>query len=197
MSEQNITPCIVRETARGIEYVRIEDELYLTREIFLTDRVSSATMNSLLKQIMYLSRKAPEEEITIYINSPGGDVPSGLAIYDLLHMTKTPIRTVCVGKAASMAAILFLAGDKREMLPHSQIMIHDPSLNASLQGMKPAEMSRELSSLKKVQKILCEAICEATGKSMQSVRSKTKKDSFFDADEAIAYGLATAIIEEV
>ncbi len=191
-------PGILRETARGIDCIRIEDELMSRREIFLTDEVNAGSMNSLLKQMMYLCRDDPEKEITLYINSPGGEVTSGFAVYDYLILTRTPIRTVCVGQAASMAAILFLAGDRREMLPHSELMIHDPApAGGSLQGMKPAELAERLDRLKTTQKALWEAIARATGLPPEEIRSKTEKDSWFSAEEAVACGLATAIVDRV
>lgn len=191
-------PGILRESARGIDHIRLEDDLMQMREIFLTDAVDAFSMNSLLKQLMYLNRTSPNEEITLYINSPGGEVNSGLAVYDYMKMMQAPLRTVCVGTAASMGAILFLAGDKREMFPHSQVMIHDPAPSGgSMAGMKPNEMAEQLKSLKKVQKIICEMISETTGKPLKEVQAKTRKDSFFDAKEAIEFGLATTITETI
>ena len=190
------TPYIIKETARGLERISIEDEMLTSREIFLTSPVDAASMNSVMKQLMYLNKSSPDEEITLYINSPGGEVTSGLAVYDYIRMMKAPVRTVCTGLAASMGAILFLAGDKREMLPHTQIMIHDPSFgNASISGAKPAQIAEQLTSLKKTQKTLCDIIAEVTGKSLKAVQSKTRKDSFFGAEEALDYGLATKIID--
>lgn len=187
-------PCVIRESARGFERTEIEDELFKAREIFLTEEVNPHTMSEIIKQIMYLSRDDPNKEITIYINSPGGEVQSGLAVYDFLKTLNTPIHTVCIGIAASMGAILFLAGDRREMLPHSQIMIHDPSMGqGNMQGVKPAEMEESLKSLQKTQSVLCDIISETTGKSLTEVRKKTRKDSYFDADEAVKFGLATEI----
>lgn len=194
----NQTPLIIKETARGLQSVRIEDELLKSREIFLVEPVTSDSMNSLMKQLMFLNKEDPDKEITLYINSPGGEVTSGLAVYDYMKMMKAPIRTVCTGMAASMGSILFLAGDKREMLPHTEIMIHDPSYgNASMSGAKPAEIAEHLTALKKTQKVLCEIIAEATGKSLKSVRSKTRRDSFFKAEEALEFGLATRIIDSL
>ncbi|MCH5190208.1 MAG: ClpP family protease [Oscillospiraceae bacterium] len=194
----NLTPNIIKETSRGIDCIRLEDELLKSREIFLTETVNAETMDGLLKQLMYLNKEAPEEEITLYINSPGGEVRSGIAVYDYMKMMQAPIRTVCIGTAASMGAILFLAGDRREMLPHSQLMIHDPAPGGgSMQGMKPAQMEEHLKSLKKVQKVLCEIISETTGRSLEEVQNITQNDSYFDAEEAIEFGLATSIIKNI
>ena len=192
-----VTPNILKETARGIDCIRIEDELLKSREIFLTDAVDAESMNSLFKQLLFLVRDDPTGEITLYINSPGGEVRSGLAVYDFRKMVRTPIRTVCVGTAASMGAILFLAGTKREMLPHAQLMIHDPAPGGgSMEGMKPAQMAERLKSLQKVQTVLCDLIAETTGHTSEEVQALTCNDTYFDAKEAVAFGLATAIATE-
>ena len=193
----NLTPNIIKETSRGIDCIRIEDELLKSREVFLTEAVDADTMNSLFKQLMYLNRESPEEEITLYINSPGGEVRSGLAVYDYLQLMPAPLRTVCIGTAASMGAILFLAGDRREMLPHSQLMIHDPAPGGSMQGMKPEQLEENLKSLKKVQEVLCGIISEKTGKSVKEIQKTTRKDTYFDAAEALNFGLATEITERI
>lgn len=192
------TPHIIKEGANGTFCVNIEDELLKSREIFLTDDVDADSMNSLIKQLMYLHKTDPDSEITLYINSPGGEVQSGLAAYDFMKLIRTPIRTVCIGTAASMGAILFLAGDRRVMMPNSRIMIHDPAPGGgSMAGMKPAEMEEQLTNLKKAQKVTCDIIAKTTGRSDKDVRSKTRKDSYFNADEAIAFGLATEILTEL
>lgn len=146
---------ILRETVRGIEVVQIEDELLKNREIFLVDDVNPESSNELLKQLMYLEKEDCTKEITLYINSPGGEVISGLAVYDYISIMKAPVRTVCIGSAASMGAILFLAGRKREMLPHTRIMIHDPSYrNRDFSGYKPHEIQYELDKLNKTRENL-------------------------------------------
>ena len=195
MSLFSNSPCVLRETAGGLERIAIEDEMLKSREIFLTGEVTADSMNSLLKQLMFLNRESPDEEITLYVNSPGGSVDSGLPVYDYIKSMSAPIKTVCVGLAASMGAILFLAAGKREMLPHARLMIHDPSHGAgSLAGMKPAQLGEQLAALKKVQKELCDAIVEATGQSEKWVLNKTKTDTYFTAEEAVKNGLATKII---
>lgn len=192
------TPNIIKESSRGYDLVCIEDELLQSREVFLTSGVDSASMDSLIKQLMYLYREDPEKEITLYINSLGGEVQSGLAVYDFMKLIKAPIRTVCIGTAASMGAILFLAGDRRSMMPNSRVMIHDPAPGGgSLSGMKPAAIEEKLAELKKTQKITVDIIKRTTGKTEKAVRSKTRKDSFFDAKEAVEFGLATDIIDSL
>ncbi|MCM1059115.1 MAG: ATP-dependent Clp protease proteolytic subunit [Eubacterium sp.] len=185
----------IKETVRGIDLVPIEDVLLEDRQVFLTDEVNAASANALIEQLMYLDSKN-SGEITLYINSPGGEVMSGLAIYDFIKIMKSPVKTVCIGDAASMAAIIFLAGEKREMLPHSRILIHDPAYgHLDVSGKKPHEIQRGVDSLNKVRETLAEIIAEKTGKSLDEIYEITAEDHFFTAEEAIEFGLATSIFK--
>lgn len=187
---------IIKETVRGIDIVDLEDELLQSREIFLTGGVDANTTNELIKQLMYLEREDDEAEITLYINSPGGEVTSGLAVYDYMTLIKAPIRTVSIGTAASMGALLFLAGDKRQMLPHTRIMIHDPSYsNADMSGKKPHEIQHELDKLNETRQIIAQIISEKTGKTLEEVYEVTANDTYYNAEEALKFGLATEIID--
>lgn len=189
---------ILMETVRGINAVSIEDKLFEEREIFLVDQVNAETTNQLIKQLMYLERTDNTKEVTLYINSPGGDVVSGLAVYDFLTLMKSPIRTVCIGTAASMGAILFLAGDKREMLPHTRLMVHDPSYNHNdIGGRKPHEIQHELDKLNEVREALARIIADKTGKSLEDVYKVTSEDTYYNAKEAIDFGLATSLIKKL
>lgn len=189
---------ILKETVRGTDCIRIEDDLLSKREIFLTEEVNAATSNELLKQLMYLEGQDTTQEITIYINSPGGEVISGLAVYDFISLMRSPVRTVCTGTAASMGAILFLAGKKREMLPHTRLMIHDPSFSGgSIGGKKSHEIRHELEKLDEVRTALAEIIAEKTGKSIEEIYNVTSDDTFYSAKEAIEFGLATGIMKGV
>ena len=188
-------PNILRETVNGLRAVAIEDELLMKREIFLTTEVNSASMNRLMLQIMFLEREDSKKEIKLYINSPGGEVISGLAMYDCLSMIKAPLTTICIGTASSMGAILFLAGKKRLMLPHSWLMIHDPSYGTNdIGGKKPHEIQQELDQLNETKDILAGIIADKIGKSMEEVCAVTEKDSFFSAEQAIDFGLATGML---
>jgi len=187
---------LIKESARGIEVVRIEDELLLSREIFFVDGVDKESSNELLKQLMYLERQDNTKEIKIYINSPGGEVMSGLAVYDFISLMKAPVTTVCIGTAASMGAILFLAGQKRQMLPHTRLMIHDPSFaRAEFGGRKPHEIQHELDKLNETRESLARIISEKTGKTLEEVYEVTADDTYYSAEEAIEFGLATEIIK--
>ena len=189
---------ILKETVRGTDCIKIEDELLSRREIFLTEEVNPETSNELIKQLMYLERQDSGKEITLYINSPGGEVISGLAVYDLISLMKSPVRTVCTGTAASMGAILFLAGKKREMLPHTRLMIHDPSFGGgSIGGKKSHELRHELEKLDEVRESLAKIIAEKTGRPLEEIYDVTSDDTFYSAEEAITFGLATGIMKGV
>ncbi|MBE5894216.1 MAG: ATP-dependent Clp protease proteolytic subunit [Lachnospiraceae bacterium] len=191
-------PNLIKESVRGLESLTPEDLLFTNREIFLTTGIDSSTSNELIKQLMILEKINPQEEITIYINSPGGEVVSGLAVYDYIELMKAPVRTVCIGTAASMGAILFLAGDKREMLPHTRLMIHDPAYSGGdMAGKKPHELQQYVDKLKQSQKIIAEIIAHKTGKTLEEVYEKTKEDSYFNAEEAMEYGLATGVVNSL
>ncbi|MGN1136581.1 MAG: ClpP family protease [Oscillospiraceae bacterium] len=189
---------ILKETVRGIDCIRLEDEFLKDREIFLTEEVNARTSNELIKQLMYLERQDSESEVTIYINSPGGEVISGLAVYDYIGMMKAPVRTVCIGTAASMGAILFLAGAKRQMFPHTRLMIHDPSYSHNdIGGRKPHEIQHELDKLNETREALARIISEKTGRSIDEIYKVTADDTFYSAQEAIDFGLATEILKGV
>ena len=191
-------PAIIKETSRGYDTLAIDNVLLTSRRLFFTEEVDNVSCDSLLKSLIALNDEDPDAEITLFINSPGGDVYSGLAVFDYIRTMSAPLTTVCVGTAASMGALLFLAGNKaRRMMPHSQIMIHDPSFGGgSLAGKKPHEIERIANDLKKTRDILGEIIAEVTGKTMKQILRVTKEDSFFNAEEAIRFGLATEIIEK-
>ena len=186
---------ILRETVRGTELIPLEDMLLEESEIFLVDEITPKSANNLIQKLMYLDQK-DLDEITIYINSPGGEVISGLAIYDYIKIMQSPVRTVCIGDAASMGAIIFLAGEKREMLPHTRILIHDPSYgHLDVSGKKPHEIQRGVDSLNKVRETLAEIIAEKTGKDINNIYKITAEDNYFTAEEAINFGLATNIFK--
>ncbi|MCM1330551.1 MAG: ATP-dependent Clp protease proteolytic subunit [Ruminococcus sp.] len=183
----------IKESVRGTDLVPIEDALLAENKIFLTSEINAVSADKLIKQLMHLDSQK-SDEITLYINSPGGEVMSGLAVYDFIKIMKSSVKTVCIGDAASMAAIIFLAGSRREMLPHSRILIHDPAYgHLDVSGKKPHEIQRGVDSLNKVRETLAEIIAEKTGKSLDEIYEITAEDHYFTANEAIEFGLATAI----
>lgn len=186
---------ILKPSVRGTDLIPIEDMLLEESELFLVGEINSDTASKLIQKLMYLDQN-DLEEITLYINSPGGEVMSGLAVYDYIKIMKSPVRTVTIGDAASMGAIIFLAGEKREMLPHTRILIHDPSYgHLDVSGKKPHEIQRGVDSLNKIRETLAEIISEKTNKSLDEIYSITAEDNYFTAEEAINFGLATGIFK--
>ena len=188
---------VIKESVRGTELIPVEDMLFCQNKIFLVEEVNVETTNRLMKQLMYLENSGSTDEITLYINSPGGDVVSGLALYDYIKIMQRTVNTVCTGTAASMGAILFLAGEKRSMLPHTRLMIHDPSFgNGDFSGQKPHEIQRHLDKLNESRSTLAQIISEKTGKTLEEIYTVTADDTYYNAEEAIAFGLATDIYTE-
>ena len=190
------TPSTLRETSSGLAAFHIEDEMLSRREILCVCEINSQTVNSLIIQLLHLENENPNAEITMYINSPGGEVDSGLALYDVMQGISCPIKTVCCGLAASMGSILFMCGNNRLMLPHSKVMIHDPRTSGNVGGtaLDIMERSRDIMNTRKA---LAEIIAKHTGRTIEEVYEKTQKDSFFSATEAIEFGLADAVIDRI
>lgn len=189
-------PGVLRETSEGLNRIEIQDILFQRREIQCTGSITTESASVLSLQLRYLQQEAPGQEITLFINSPGGEVDSGLAIYDTMRAIGCPIRTVCTGTAASMAAILFLSGDKREMLPHSKVMIHDPLIPGGVGG-SALTVDAVARNLMQARQTIADIIARHTGKTLEEVLAKTASDSYFDAQEAIDWGLADRIIHQL
>ena len=186
----------IKESAKGFDTLGVAETLLSQRRIFLTEPVTETSCHVLIQQLMFLESESQTDEITMYINSPGGLLHDGLAVYDAMRMLKAPLRTVCIGTAASMGSILFLGADKREMLPHTRIMIHDPFYGSgNFSGMKPHELQQQVDELNKVREQTGLIIAERTGHTLEEIYEKTCKDSFFSAEEAIKFGLATGIAD--
>ena len=183
---------IIRESSHGYDLIPIQDEMLSHREVELVGEVDAASVNALVRQLRYLQRQDPEGQITLFINSPGGSVDSGMALYDVMQAVSCPIRTVCVGLAASMAALLFVSGNRRDMLPHSRIMIHDPLIVQT--GGSALKLKAVSDDLMETRQIIARVISEPSGKSLEEVLAKTATDSYFRAEEALEFGLADHII---
>ena len=189
-------PEIIRESANGIRLIPIQDEMLQRREIECIGDITQNSVYGLILQLRHLQHEDPGAEITIYINSPGGEVQSGLALYDVMQAVSCPIRTVCVGRAASMAALLFIAGDRREMLTHARVMIHDPLIAGGIGG-SALTVDAVAKDLMKTRQTSAEIIAKHSGHSIDEVYEMTAKDTYFDADEAVAWGLADRIITTI
>ena len=190
------TPMIVRETSSGYFRYSIAEDMLAKREIECVGEITPDSAYALARQLRWLEREDGSAEITMLISSPGGDVQSGLALYDVMKSLSCPVRTVCLGTAASMAAILFAAGSRREILPHGRVMIHDPLISGGTGG-SALQMQAVSDRLLKSRKELCTILAECTGKSLQQIYRKTCKDTYFDAKSAVAFGLADCIIEKI
>ena len=183
---------IIRESSCGYHLIPIQDEMLSHREVELVGEVDADSANALIRQLRYLQREDPGAWVTLYINSPGGSVDSGMALYDVMQAVSCPIRTVCVGLAASMAALLFVSGAERGMLPHSRLMIHDPLIVQT--GGSALKLKAVSDDLMETRQIIARVIAGHSGKSMEEILAKTASDSYFRAQEAMEFGLADHII---
>lgn len=189
-----ITPNIIKETCEGTACIPLRDALFRRREIYCTGEIDAETANGIIVQLHFLALEDPEKEITLYINSPGGEVSSGLAVYDAMQAVSCPVKTVCIGMAASMAALLFAAGARREMLPHGRVLIHDPLIPGNLAG-SALKIDSVAKDLMQTRETVGRILAEHTGHSLDEVLEKTATDCYFSAPEAVAWGLADCIID--
>ena len=180
------------ETSRGLQAVPLTDILFQRRVIYFVEEVDRESCRDLNIQLRFLESAAPGQPITLYIDSPGGNVDSGLAVYDTIRMLKSPVTTVAAGMAASMGSLIFLAGEKRIMLPHARLLFHDPYIPSGTSG-KPLILQEELEKLMKMREQTAKIIAERLHKPLEWVYDKTKSDYIMDAQEALACGAATAI----
>ena len=183
---------IIRESSYGYHLIPIQDEMLSHREVELVGEVDADAVNALIRQLRYLQCEDPAAPITLYINSPGGSVDSGMALYDVMQALSCPVRTVCVGLAASMAALLFISGAERDMLPHSRLMIHDPLIAQT--GGSALRLKAISDDLMETRQIVAGVIAEHSDKSMEEILAKTANDSYFRAEQAVEFGLADHII---
>ena len=189
-------PAVIQETSEGTARIPIADMMFQRREIWLTGEITSEVADAVIAQILHLDAEDPTSEITLYINSPGGSVTAGLAIYDVMQAVTANIRTVCVGTAASMAAVLFASGDRRGILRHGEVMIHDPLVSGGISGSALAVQDKSDRLMAK-RKVLSGILAQHTGKNIKQIYKVTAKDTYFGAEEAVAFGLADAVIEKM
>ena len=183
-----LIPMVVDQTANGERSYDIYSRLLEDRIIFLSGEINDQVANSIVAQLIYLEGKNPDKDIFLYINSPGGSVSAGLAIYDTMNYIKCDVSTTCVGLAASMGAFLLSSGakGKRFALPNAEIMIHQPLGGAQGQASDIEIQAKQIQKIKaKINKI----ISENTGKAIEQVEKDTDRDHYMSAEEALAYGL--------
>lgn len=190
-----LVPYVVEQTNRGERSYDIFSRLLNDRIIVLSDEVNDATASLVVAQLLYLEAQDPEKDISLYINSPGGSVTAGFAIYDTMQYIKCDVSTICMGMAASMGAFLLSAGakGKRYALPNSDIMIHQPSGGAQGQATEIEITAKHILKTKaKLNKILA----ENTGKPVGVIAQDTERDNFMSAEEALEYGLIDKVISK-
>ena len=197
MSISVYPPQIIEETNLGIQRFDIRDAMLASRELELSGPVDSESVAVIIRGILYLQKVDAAAPITLFINSPGGEVSSGLALYDVMQAASCPIRTVCLGLAASMAALLFIAGDTRDMLPHSRVMIHDPLIGGAGVGGSALSVKARADDLMSIRDITAQVIAEHTGMPLERVFELTARDTYFEAEEAVAAHLADRVIREL
>ena len=187
-----LIPMVVEQTDRGERSYDIYSKLLEERIIFITGEINDALANTVVAQLLYLEAKDATKDIDVYINSPGGSVTAGLAIYDTMNFIKCGVSTICIGMAASMAAFLLSSGEKgkRYALPSSEIMIHQPLGGAQGQA---SDIAIQAEHILKIKKNLNEFLAKNTGKPYEEVEKDTDRDNYLSAEEALEYGLIDKI----
>ncbi len=186
-------PYVIEQSSRGERSYDIYSRLLKDRIIFLGSAVDDTVANLIIAQMLFLEADDPKKDISFYINSPGGSITSGMAIYDTMNYIKCSVSTICVGLAASMGAFLLAAGakEKRFALPNSEIMIHQPS--GGTQG-QATDIEIQAKRILRMKENLNQILAERTGKSIKQINLDTERDHFLNADEAQAYGLIDKVI---
>ena len=188
-------PYVVEQTGKGERTYDIYSRLLLDRIVFISGEVNDEMANAVCAQLLFLQSQDPKKEVSVYINSPGGSVTAGLAIYDTMQFVKCPVATYCIGQAASMGAVLLTAGEKgrRFALPNSRIMIHQPWGGAEGKASDIEITAKEILRLKER---LNHILADHSGKSYEDVVRDTDRDYFMSAEEAAAYGLIDRVVSQ-
>jgi ATP-dependent Clp protease protease subunit len=190
----NLVPMVVEQTARGERAFDIYSRLLKERIIFLTGPVYDAVASLICAQLLFLESENPNKDIAFYINSPGGVVTAGMAIYDTMQYIRSPVSTVCIGQAASMGSLLLAAGapGKRYALPNARIMVHQPSGGAQGQATDIEIQAREILATRAR---LNDIYVKHTGQSLETIQNTLERDRFMSAEEARAFGLVDQVVE--
>jgi len=190
-----LIPIVIEQSSRGERAYDIYSRLLKDRIIFIGEQVQDSMANTIIAQMLFLESEDPDKDINIYINSPGGSVTAGLAIYDTMQYIRPDIATICMGQATSMGALLLAAGakGKRYALPHARVMIHQPLGGAQGQA---TDIDIQAKEIMKIKELLHKILVKHTGQSMEKIRQDTERDYFMDAEEAMRYGIVDRIITE-
>lgn len=193
LAKDALVPMVVEQTNRGERSYDIFSRLLNDRIIFLSDEVNDTTASLVVAQMLFLEAQDPDKDISFYINSPGGSVTAGMAIYDTMQYIKCDVSTICIGMAASMGAFLLSSGakGKRLALPHSEVMIHQPLGGARGQA---TDIKIQAEQILKTKATLNQILAENTGKSLEIIERDTDRDNYMTAQEALEYGLIDKIV---
>jgi len=189
----NLVPMVIEQTPRGERSYDIYSRLLKERVIFIVGQVEDHMANLIVAQLLFLESENPDKDISIYINSPGGSVTAGLAIYDTMQFIKPDISTLCIGQAASMGAVLLAAGEKgkRYSLPHSRVMIHQPL--GGYQG-QATDIEIHTKEILKIREQLNQLLANHSGQSIDTIGNDTERDNFMSAEMAVDYGLIDEVL---
>lgn len=190
----NYVPIVVEQTARGERSYDIYSRLLKDRIVFLGGPIDDNVANIVIAQLLFLEAESPDKDIHIYVNSPGGVVTAGLAIYDTMQYIKPDVSTICVGSAASMGAVLLASGatGKRYALPHSRVMIHQPL--GGVQG-QATEIEIHAREILRMREELNNILARHTGRTLDEINNDTERDHFLSAEEALKYGLVDEVLD--
>lgn len=196
MNSMALVPMVVEQTNRGERSYDIYSRLLEDRIIFLADQVTDATASLVVAQLLYLEAKDPDKDIQLYIDSPGGSITAGMAIYDTIQYIKCDVSTICIGMAASMGAFLLAAGEKgkRFALPNSEVMIHQPLIAGGGLSGQTTDIKIYTDHLVNTKKKMNEILAERTGQTYEKLCEDTERDNFMTAQEAKEYGLIDEVI---
>jgi ATP-dependent Clp protease, protease subunit len=191
----NLVPIVVEQTARGERSYDIYSRLLKERVVFIVGAIDDYVANLVVAQLLFLESENPDKDISLYINSPGGSVTSGLSIYDTMQFVKPDVSTICVGQAASMGSLLLAGGakGKRHCLPHSRIMIHQPLGGVQGQATDIDIHAREILYLRER---LNDIMAKHTGQTIERIQQDTERDRFMSGAEAVKYGLIDSVLEQ-
>lgn len=191
----NYVPYVVEQTGQGERTYDIYSRLLKDRIIFIDEEISEHTASVVVAQLLFLEAQDPDKDINVYINSPGGMVTAGLAIYDTMQLVRPDVSTICVGLAASMGAFLLAAGakGKRYVLPNAEVMIHQPL--GGVQG-QASDIKINADHMMSVKEKLNRILAEKTGQSLKTIEKDTDRDNYMTAEEAVKYGLVDKVIEK-
>jgi ATP-dependent Clp protease protease subunit len=190
-----LIPIVIEQSSRGERAYDIYSRLLKDRIIFMGEQVQDSMANTVIAQMLFLESEDPDKDINLYINSPGGSVTAGLAIYDTMQYIRPAIATICMGQATSMGALLLAAGakGKRYALPHARVMIHQPL--GGVQG-QATDIDIQAKEILKIKELIHKILVKHTGQSLEKIRQDTERDYFMDAEEALRYGIVDRIITE-